>query len=265
MTDPLKFGFDALNYESNGLEHDVNAANDASIQLCEAYVRRDVACHFHLRIYIGGKGHSHDLCADFQASGRLGDSQWSGGPIKGDPFVVEGQYVRGKQQWVEHLVFVPVGEVAEGSDGPTRVVASWVGLRTVNDCPVRRRDFVEMHPLVREPLATVLNRELNPLSLSPALGNLDVTAVELPEQVVEGTSEIVNSVSQNHSDFKPPVFWNCCEPKDVIARLRVKLGVHVEDFGFPTTDGVNYGIQSFAMLLRPLNLGLTLSKVNRHD
>jgi hypothetical protein len=236
MNEPLKFGFDAINDEPYGVDHNIYAANKRRVELWEAYCRKDVACHFHLRIYIGRKGHSHDLCADFQALRGVGDSQWRGGAVGGNR-VGKADHHRGQQRWVEHLVFVPVGEVAEGFDSPARVVRSVVGLRAVNDCPLRRRDFVEMYPLVREPLASVLNRELNPLGFPFRLRDSDVVTVELPEQVVEGTAEVMNSVPQDNPDLPPPVLWHCCEPKDVIARLRVELGVHLEEFGFPVHDG----------------------------
>jgi hypothetical protein len=69
-------------------------------------------------------------------------------------------------------------------------VLSLVGLRRVDDCPVRRRDFAEMYPLVGEPLASLLNRELNPVSFRLRFRHPDVTAVQLPEQKVEGAAQV---------------------------------------------------------------------------
>ena len=264
MTVPLKFGSDIPDDELYGVDHHVNAAYDSGVQLWEAYVRRNVACHFHLCIYIGGEGHSHDLCADFQALGRSRNSQPSGGAAHGNLICVEGNRCRGKQWWVEHPVFVPIGEVAEGFDGSTRMVRSVVGLRSVNDCPLRKRDFVEMHPLVNERIAVVLHRELNLFAQPLCFLDAEIVRAQRKEQVFKGATEIVNSVSQDDPDLEPPVLWHCCEPKDVIARLRVELGVYVENFGFPIQDRTNYGIKSFAMLLRPLNLGTALGKVNGH-
>jgi hypothetical protein len=263
MNEPLKFGFDAINDEPYGVDHNIYAANKRGVELWEAYCRKDVACHFHLRIYIGRKGHSHDLCADFQALGGVGDSQWRSGTM-GRNRVGKADHHRGQQRWVEHLVFVPVGEVAEGFDSSARVVRSVVGLRAVNECPLRRRDFVEMYPLVREPVLSILNRELDLFGFSRGLGNSDVVAVELPEQVVEGAPKIVDDVPQDDADFESPFLWHCCDPKDMITRLGVELGAHLEKFGFPVQEGCDYGIQLFAMLIRPLNLGSTLGKVNRH-
>jgi hypothetical protein len=263
MTVPLKFSLDALNNEPYGVDHNVYAANERGVHLWEAYCRKDVACHFHLRIYIGRKGHSHDLCADFKELGGVRDSQWRSGAM-GWNRVGKADHHRGQQRWVEHLVFVPVGEVAEGFDSSTRVVRSIVGLRAVNDCPLRKRDFVEMYPLVREPILGVLNRELDLFGLSRGPGNSDVVAVELPEQVVEAAPKIVDEISQDDPDLDSPVLWHCCDPKDVVTRLRVELGVHLEKLGFPVQDRRDFGIQLFAMLIRPLDLSPALGKVNRH-
>jgi hypothetical protein len=265
MPHSLEFGPDIPDDELYGVDHHVNAANDPGVQLSEAYIRRDVACHFHLGVYIGGKGHSHDLCADFQALWGLGGSETPDGAVNGNPILVDAEYRSGTQRWVEHPMFVPVGEVAEGFDGSTRMVRSLVGLRATNDCPLRKRDFVEMSPLLREPLASVLNRELDLIAQPFGFPNAEMVTAQGEKQVFKSAPEIVNSVSQDEPDLEPPILWHCCEPKDVIARLRVELGVHVEEFGFSAQDGTNYSIQSFAMLLRPLNLGSALSKVNRHD
>jgi hypothetical protein len=79
------------------------------------------------------------------------------------------------------------------------------------------RDFAEMFPLVREPLAGVLNRELNLLGFSGGPADSDVVAVQLPEQVVESTPKIVNDVAQDDANSEPQTLWYRCDVKDVIA------------------------------------------------
>src|SRR5215212_7650875 len=98
MTDPLEFGPGIPDDELYDVDHLVDAAHDRDVQLWEAYVRRAVACHFHLRIYIGGEGHSHDLCADFQALGGLGGSHTPGDAVKGNSVSVEAKCGSGKQR-----------------------------------------------------------------------------------------------------------------------------------------------------------------------
>ena len=63
----LQKWLNSVNDALDGTVHPNNADPEVEVPLWEAYVRGYVACHFHFRVYIRGKGHSHDLCADFQA------------------------------------------------------------------------------------------------------------------------------------------------------------------------------------------------------
>ena len=266
-----EFG-DALYDPVDGPYHHAGTPNHGYVHLGELYLRGDVACHFHLSVYFAGQSHSHDLCADFQVAvpqrtlSAVGELEIGGG-LGGQGFVVKVNHGGSQQEGVECPVFVLVGEFPEGSQRSTRGVRSIVGLRDVDNCPLRPWDFSEMYPLVREPLATVLNRELNLVAQAFRLGDAKVVDTERIEQVVEGAAEIMYDIPQDDADAESPILWNCCDSKDMLARLRLQLGVELNKIGFGGTsacDGPNYGLKGIAMLVRPLNLGPTLGKVNRH-
>lgn len=50
----------------------------------------------------------------------------------------------------------------------------------------------------------------------------------------------------------------------MISRLRIELGADLEALGFPFEHGRKFGLQEFAMLVRPLDLGAALGKVDCH-
>ncbi len=263
---------DSFYYPVDGSNHYADTQNHRGVHLWKLYGWGDVACHFHLRVYFAGQSHSHSLCADFQVAvpqGTLpavGELEIGGACSQGS--VIKLNIGGSQQQGVECPVFVLVGKFSKGSEGTPGRVRSIVGLRDVNNCPVSPWDFAEMYPLVGEPVATVLNRELDPLCFSPRLRNPDVVAIELPEQIVEGTSEIMHNIVQGDAHAESPIVWDCCDAKDMLARLRIQLGVELNKVGFGSTsayDGPDYGLQGIAMLVRPLNLGSALGKVNHHD
>jgi hypothetical protein len=126
-----------------------------------------------------------------------------------------------------------------------------------------------MYPLVREPLAGVLNRELNLLGFSGGPRDSDVVAVQLPEQVVESAPKVVNDVARDDANSEPQHLWDCCNVKDVITRLTVQLGAKLDKIGViggsDALHRADYGFQAIAMLLRPLDLGPRVPKVDSHS
>jgi len=164
-------------------------------------------------------------------------------------------------------VFVPVGEVAECSESEARRVRSIVGLRRTDDCPLTRGDFAEMYPLVRETLASVLNRELDLAAQFLRLGGPEIMTTQLEEQVIKGASKVMNYIPQDNPDSRSPRLWNCCDAKDMITRLHVQLGAELDELGFgnvPENERRDYGLQAIAMITRPLGLGSTPVKVDSH-
>ncbi len=42
----------------------------------------------------------------------------------------------------------------------------------------------------------------------------------------------MDDVPQDNADVEPPVLWDCRDAKDMISRLRVRLGVSLDKIGF---------------------------------
>jgi hypothetical protein len=252
--------------------HQTDSERHGNVDLWELYARGNVACHFHLSVYSARQSHSHNLCADFQVAvpkrtlPAVREVEIGSG-LGGKGSVVKMDHLGSQQQRVESPVFVLVGEFSECSEGTPGRVRSIVGLRDVDNCPVAPWDFTEMFPLVSERVAAVLNGELDLIAQSFRLGHAKVVATERIKQVVESTTKVVDDVSQDDADAESPILWDCCDAKDMLARLRVQLGANLNKIGFggaSAQDWPNYGVQSVAMLPRPLDLGPTLSKVNHH-
>jgi hypothetical protein len=267
LNERLNIVYDAL----SGVPDGADAEHDARLPLRELYVRGYVACHFHLRVHFVRQSHSHDFCIDFQIFAPEHMRRVLVGPLEiggagGLYNVIELHDSSSQQQRVKNLMLVPVGKFPESFEGAARVVRSLIGLRVLDDCPLTRWDIAGMYPLIRELLAGVLNRELERLRFSVALRNSDVGAIELPVEVVKGASEVVDNITQKDAHAQPPVFLDCCDAKDMIARLSFQLGAELDKIGFASRDGgVDYGLQAITMLTRPLNLGAALGKVDSHD
>lgn len=185
-----------VNHALDTSDHVVDCRDDRDVSpLWKHYVRGYVACHLHLETTVGGEIlHSHELCIDFQVL-PLG---WEHlrpfertGAFEGAPF--NGQYCGPGKNWCENLVFISVGKLAKETEGALPI-PSLVGLRTLDDCPLTVRDFAEAFPLLGEPLASTLNRELNAVGFPSWFRHSDVAKIELPEQMIEGAAEVVNHV-----------------------------------------------------------------------
>ena len=216
-TDPLGQSGDIFNNAFDADNYLVDSPDNRNVlPLWKQYVRGYVACHFHLRTTVGGEvGHSYDLCADFQVLRGVLDEVHSLETLsvfKGSSF--KGQYSAPNKDWCQQLVFISVGRVAEDTKDALSI-PSLVRLRRVDDCPLRTRDFAKSFPLLENPLASILNRELNPSSLPARLGHSNVAQMQLPEQVVEGAAEVVNNISYDDAHLETPVLWDCCDAKDV--------------------------------------------------
>ncbi len=96
----------------------VHASHNGEFSLGEAYARHQIACHWHLGVYVRAKGHLHNLCADFQAlrlSSPIPETVLGGASANKFPRKMELTGLR--QQESENFMFVAVGEVAEDSEG----------------------------------------------------------------------------------------------------------------------------------------------------
>ena len=65
--------------------------------------------------------------------------------------------------------------------------------------------------------------------------------------------------------LKPPLIWNCCDPKDVDTRFRVTLGPKLDSGSFTLDDGVDYSFEAISMLLCLIKFGAGSTEVNDHS
>ena len=176
----------SVKHVRNARDHGINSAHHAKVPLWQKYARGHIACHLHLGVYVRSVGHTHYLCADFQAADGLRGVMLHADGVRQEEERIPLEHTRSPQHWVERLVFVPVRESLQDSEGLLSGVRSLVGLRVLDRCPARRRDFAEQFPLVREPLAGVLNRELHAFVHPLGFGDPEVAATERPKEVIEG-------------------------------------------------------------------------------
>lgn len=268
--DPVSFG-ESFDNHFYGICHEVDAVNGGITPLWKAYVRGDVACHFHLVINVRGVQAPCNLCADFQALIEPRGLDVS----RGDALKrrsVKKDVASPNKDWIKHSVFVPVRESLENRKGVKRrnsrewrrAVHSIVGLRPLDICPVSRRDFA-VGVRACDATAFLLDREFDQSAMFFDLGSSVVVEDKLPSEKVEGASQIVDDVSENHSYAKQPPIGHYCNPKDMISRIRIELGRKLDRIAFFPENGFDFGFQSIAMLPRPLNLGPDTAQVDSHS
>jgi hypothetical protein len=248
-------------------KHDVDSLHEGQAgPLWKAYIGGRVACHIHLVLYGLENYTPYNLCADFQVSPLR--SKIEGHDVETGALQLSAsnrEVRRSNKDWVEHSVFVPVRKpLKDGKPMQFRIVRSLVGLRAFDDCPVRTRDFV-VGVRAGELLAIRLDRECDLSGSLVGGGPPAVIEDELPGELIERTSEIVNDVPEYHGHTKPPFVGHCCDPKDVITRMRIELGAQSNLVAFSVEDRFNFAFKSVAMLMRPLNLGTGATKVDGHD
>ncbi len=77
---------------------------------------------------------------------------------------------------------------------------------------------------------------------------------EMPSELIEGASQAVDDVPENHGRAALSFIGHYRNPKDVITLIRIELGAHLERVAFPVADRSDLAFESMAMLPRPLNL-----------
>lgn len=258
-----------------GNRHEVDAVNERITPLWEAYVGGSVGCHFHFVIHVRGEFALHELYADFQVllpqPRAVSETDYGPGNTVQAP-ALEGDELGRNKHWIEHPVFIPIGESFKDRKGvkggdvseSRRAVRSIIGLRPLDVCPVSRRDFT-VSVRASDAIALQLNRKLN----QPAqfLGRRTPVVIEdeLVGELVEGASQVVNDVPENHGNTTLPFIGHYHNPKNVVARIRIELGAQLDLVGFSRNDGFDLSFESVAMLPGPLNLAPHPAKVDGHS
>jgi hypothetical protein len=251
----------------DGADHYAYPTHERNVgPLWKAYIGGRVACHIHFVFRGLGEHQPTNLCADFQIFPY--SREFHAKYVESAAFqfrAPEREVSCGDKHWIEHPVFVPVGELLDDSQAvKLRVARSLVGLRIVEDCPVTRRNFAE-GIRTGERLAPILDREFDAGFVSGLSRASTVAKNELPSKLVEGASEAVHDITQHHSYAQSPVIGHRGDPQDVITRIRVELGSQLNLIALPVEDSINLAFESVAVLVRPLNFGSGATKVNGHD
>src|SRR5829696_375181 len=238
-------------------QHEADSIHERQIgPLWQAYVGGRVACHVHLIFCGRGEHQSTNLCADFQVFPYSREVHAKYAEPATFQFRVPEREGPGRYKyWTEHPVFVPIGELVDDCQPVKfRVARSIVGLRRTEDCPITRRNFAE-GVRAGERLAMILDREFDVYFLFETSRSSAVIEDELPSELVEGASEAVHDITQHHSYAQSPVIGHCCDPQDVITRIRVELGSQLNLMALSVEDSINLAFESVAVLVRPLNFG----------
>jgi hypothetical protein len=250
----------------DGADHCVYPIHERNVgPLWKAYIGGRVACHIHFVFGGLGQHQSTNLCADFQIFPYTRELNAEYVEPAALQFrAPDGEVCCGDKYWIQHPVFVSVGELLDDSQAvKLRVARSLVGLRIVEHCPVTRRNFAE-GIRTGERLATILDREFDAGFVSGLSRASTVAKNELPSELVKGASETVHDVSQQHGYAQPPSIGHNTDAKDIIARLRVELGTELNLMTLPVENGVNLAFESVAVLFRPLNFRTGSIKVDGH-
>jgi hypothetical protein len=250
----------------DGADHYAYPIHEGNVgPLWKAYIGGRVACHIHFGFRGLGEHQPTNLCADFQIFPYTRELNAEYVEPAALQFrAPDGEVCCGDKYWIEHPVFVPVGELLDDSQAvKLRVARSLVGLSIVEDCPVTRRNFAE-GIRTGECLGTILDREFDAGFVRGLSRASTVAKNELPSELVKGASETVHDVSQQHGYAQPPSIGHNTDAKDIIARIRVELGTELNLMPLPAEDAINLALESVAVLFRPLNFRTGSIKVDGH-
>src|SRR5215210_4415734 len=244
----------------------------------KAYSRREIACHVHITLDCGRENlYTQNLCARFE---RLPETHVVklDGAARGakDLDLVYKRPVRKRSCEDYHPVLVAVGELpqpVEGVSGETAVsVPSVVRLVPLDDCPMFRGDIVQRAgPTGGVHAAEIFGRGAGWRELI-SKGKLDLLGVsglispavkarELPDEVIQGPSEVVDHVSHEKAPTTESLFReHRFSPEDVVSALVIELQAQSYSVAWRhdstrSVDGADLALKSIAMLFGPVDLG----------
>lgn len=191
----------------------MNVLNIGDVNLVSTYntfadrwANGEVALHVHVRVRVIGKSISDDLCFLFERKG------FNSNPFfKQDGILVPHNGVSDitydRQITEQGSVLINIGKSANKSEVVSNRVEAIVWLRFLNDCP---RIPINYYPIKSTRLAATLS-ELNFTKeelltfidgeLAPITRFLSVSKNKLPDEVVEGGTEVVNNVASDDGKF----------------------------------------------------------------
>lgn len=201
--------------------------------LAKSYADGNLCVHLHLRVRSRGVANPQDLCVVVDPPNRLREISDSAAAVGRSPWfvdldgnVVVGESIETAERRLDHAMLVRVGQLSERVNGGRfKAALCPVRLSRVDACPVSFRDSFQppvshaWPPLSRSKEIGVLgggNGELVEVT-----GRSAVEDYELPHEVVEGGSKVLDEVSEQQSPvgIDGPVEVDVDDMDDLAARL----------------------------------------------
>jgi hypothetical protein len=253
---------DTPNYFVDGL--------DDSTPLWKLYLRNRIA--FSVRVKVDVRRHhaSHYLIAEFKALSPRMERDGDGiGPAQRRVALEATSDIH--EYRVDDAVFVCVGEVLEDGKGVLTPVPSVVRLKQLNHCPMPRGYLPQTTGLGKVSTLDsgdrfISDRELDFLNVPRRLAP-GVVESKLPNEVVEGRSQVVNDVPDREPCSAQKQVGHLCDVEDVLACVRVDLGANSYQVSFSPDDRFDFALQGVVVLDRPVDFASDAAEVGSvgHD
>jgi len=78
---------------------------------------------------------------------------------------------------------------------------------------------------------------------------------ELPNEIVQDGAQVMHNVANQDAKVEQRELRDCCDPKDMVVRLRVELANDSYLIGVSQEQGADFGLKRVAMFPRSLEFG----------
>lgn len=255
----LKLAYDV----DDSLSHPVDGLDD-STPLWKLYLRNRIALSVRMKVDVAGQPTSHYFFPEFEALPTRVERHR--GVVDGSERRVALEATSDIYEYgVDNAVFVCVGEVLESDEGIFTPVPSVVRLKQLNHCPMPRGYLPQATGLGKISAldsgdAFIPNRELDFLNVPRRLAP-GVVESKLPNEVVEGRSQVVNDVPDYEPRSAQKRVGHLCDVEDVLACVRVDLGANSYQVSFSLDDRFDFALQGIVVLDCPVDLGSDAAEV----
>jgi len=255
----LKLAYDV----EDALCHPVDSPDDLT-PLWKLYLRHRIALSVRIKVDVAGQPASHYFFPEFEALPPRVERHRDVADGSKRGVAVEAASYKHEYR-VDNAVFVCVGEVLENGEGMFTPVPSVVRLKQLNHCPMPRGHLPQATGLGKVSTldsgdAFVSDRELDFLNVPRRLAP-GVVESKLPNEVVEGRSQVVNDVPDHESCSAQKQVGHLCDVEDVLACVRVDLGANSYQVSFSPHDRFDFALQGVVMLDCPVDFGLDAAEV----
>jgi len=211
----LKSGNDVVSDAIKNYFHEHCRINPRCGTILERYV--DIALNIHLHFSVGfeqfGALNSDNLCIIVQCAAESSDSpDTQHSPIDSCNFGVMHD-AAGKGQ---RSVFVDVYQFVEHPEGGVAKLPNLIRLQTLDEClslrghPEQSSAFYSLSEIPR----TLTDREH-----APIINGLSINENKLPDEVIEGSADVMQTVTNNDAQFE----WRVGKARDNRDDIRVNI------------------------------------------